>query len=408
MHPVLFTIPLPATKVPLYPGLVALALVGLVLFVYGQTAKRPGLPVFGAALLAVASYAAYLLREETLLLAPLPVPAWGTLVGLWLVATWYLTTKAARQLELDRTSVENAFVVSALAGLLGARGLFLVVTLGSPAASDPLALRQGGLLGFGAVLGAIASATLFLRGKSLSVWQWLDLSAPSLCLGVILIRLGCYLQGCDFGTPLPASAPDWLAELGRFPRWADPDHEPVSGALAWLQQVELGSLGAEQAWALPVHPVQLYELGLGGLLLGLALYLAPRRSFHGQTGLAVLFAYAYGRFVLEALRGDALRGEFGPLLQARVSLSVGLLLLATAYAYGPALAIKRARLRYLSIAATTLPALAGLALTWGSQTPARQLSASAWLALLTAAGTSYVWSTREQLAPRQPPAPRVP
>ena len=81
---------------------------------------------------------------------------------------------------------------------------------------------------------------------------------PALALGTVLTRIGCYLYGCDFGTPLGACAPGWLKALGTFPRWHHDDLH-VYGSPAWLHHVDRYGLARDSSASLPVHPTQLYE-----------------------------------------------------------------------------------------------------------------------------------------------------
>jgi prolipoprotein diacylglyceryltransferase len=288
----------------------------------------------------------------------------------------------------------NCVIVSALGALLLSRLAFVVATLHEQPKLDWLALKQGGLLGIAAVAGASLGAALYLRKHELSIWKWLDVAAPALALGVVLIRSGCYLHGCDHGLRLSADAPEWLAELGTFPRWGDPDQAPVGGALAWVQQVTSGTISPEQLHAQPVHPTQLYEAVTGLVFLGLCWYGIPRRRFDGQLGLSLLLVYALSRFLLDTLRADVPRGLLGPHLELRVYLPLGLALFAIAFAYGPALSIASARQRNLLMLLSLLPALFALWFSWWHTGPASQLSISQWLALLTAGAAAHAWSAR--------------
>ncbi len=397
MHPILFTIRLPDADLRVFPGLCALAVLGLCLAGYTYWRRIPGLTAFGFALAATAAVAAYRFRDASLTLDSFAVPAWGTLLGCWLIGAWHFARATAQRLALDRETMGNCFVVSALSGLVAARAVYVLGTLAAGPDLDPLALRQGGLSGIGAVWGASLGAALFLRQRALSFWNWLDVSAPCLALGVTIVRAGCYLQGCDFGTRLSKNSPGWLAALGTFPRWGDPDQNPVFGAPAWIQQLESGEISALALHAWPVHPTELYEAVLGLVLAVVCLFGFERRRFHGQLGLGVLFVYALMRFVTETLRGDLTRGAFGPYLESRVALPVGLALFALAYSYGPAHSVVSGRQRYALIAASLAPAAVALGLTWHDHAPPAQLSVTQWMSLATALLTGYFWPLR---APR--------
>ena len=406
LHPILFTLPLPTWEFPLLPALLALAALGLVVAGYAEWHKARALTIFGAALAGTASFASFSLGQERVRLSDVQVPTWGVLVALWFVLAWWLCAENAERAGLDRRWAGNCFVIAALGALLASRVTYVLVTAHEGPDLDMFALRQGGLLGAGALLGALVAAAWFLRHHQISFWHWLDTSATSLALGVVLIRVGCYMHGCDFGVPQGAGAPAWLEALGSFPRWGDPDAAPVFGAAAWVTQVEQGLLPPERAASLPVQPVQLYEATLGlGLLLG-AWYLTPRRRFHGQVGLTLLFAYAVMRFVLEALRGDLARGFFGPHLEPRFYLPIALLLFSAAFAYGPGLSFRRTRVRVISIGLSTLPAALLAWIAWNSREPV-QLSATQWACLPLAFAVAHAWVRQTSALPRTRPGPNV-
>lgn len=390
MYPILFTLPLPTLEFPLLPALLLLVLVGLGVAAYAEWHKTRAITVFGAALAGTASYASFSLATERVTLSAVQVPAWGGLLALWLVLAWRLCSSSATRAGLPRRWVGDCFVISMLTALVAARVAYVVASGPRAPELEMFALRQGGLSGMAALIGALCAAAWFAKHHEVSFWRWLDTSAASLALGVSMIRLGCYLEGCDFGIPQRARAAAWLQALGSFPRWGDPDAAPVFGAAAWVTQVKHGQLAPEHTLSLPVEPVQLYEALAGSLLLGLCWYLEPRRRFHGQVGLTLVFGYAVVRFVLEALRGDLDRGVFGPHLEPSIYLPLGLLLFSTAFTYGPGMSFRQNRVRVFSILLSTLPAALAAVFARGWSEPV-QLSLTQWLCLPLAFAAAHVW-----------------
>ena len=63
----------------------------------------------------------------------------------------------------------------------------------------------------------------------------------------------------------------------------------------------------------PLLPVQLWEAGAEGVIFLFLLWYSRRVSRPAVLLRAYVFAYAPVRFVLEFLRGDAARGNLGPL-----------------------------------------------------------------------------------------------
>lgn len=243
---------------------------------------------------------------------PLHVEPFGLFLALGLALGVGLSAELGTRLGLDRRLGAEGLFGALLGALLGARALYL---LGARAPASPalwFALAEGGLSGYGALFGAYCGGLLAfhayrIRHPELALAggtrPWFDLAALGTLLAIAIARLGCYVQGCDYGRPLSARAPAWLARLGAFPRPKGDASSPV-----WIEQVLRGELGRDSAFTLPVHPTELYE-ALGALLL-LALLLWRRRvqRRHGELFLFATVGYALLRFLTETVRGDADRG----------------------------------------------------------------------------------------------------
>jgi phosphatidylglycerol:prolipoprotein diacylglycerol transferase len=237
----------------------------------------------------------------------LPVYSFGALLGLTLALGWGVVSRSGQRAGYDKDVLANAFLIGAVGALLGARLLYVATNLEAfGGVGDWLAVQQGGMAAYGAVLGGFASSAVYLRLKRASVLGFADLCAPVLALAVLLTRVGCYLDGSDFGALLGDGAPAWLAALGTFPHW--PEATGLRGSPAYLWHVEQTLREAEALSSLPVHPTQLYEAVLGAGLLALAEWKGARRRFSGQVFLTVLLTYGTVRFFIDNLRDDPERG----------------------------------------------------------------------------------------------------
>jgi phosphatidylglycerol:prolipoprotein diacylglycerol transferase len=243
---------------------------------------------------------------------PQPIYAYGVLLGLSLIIGYQIAVRvAARADELSEDVAGSAYLAAALCGIAGARLLYVVenrATFADTPMSGWFDVTSGGVSAYGGFLGGLLGAAGYLAYKRASLAAFADAAAPALALGTVLTRIGCYLYGCDFGTPLSEQAPGFLRALGTFPRWQLDDLQ-IYGSPAFLHHVDRYGLSAEAAASLPVHPTQLYEALVGVLLLGLSIAVLRRRKFRGQVILAVALVYAVLRFVLEYLRDDPERGE---------------------------------------------------------------------------------------------------
>ncbi|HKO53330.1 MAG TPA: prolipoprotein diacylglyceryl transferase family protein [Polyangiaceae bacterium] len=409
MHPVLFKIPLPAWSLPLGPTLFALAGLGFLLAVLAQRRRALDLLVIGLLALGSGLIGGFLFRGQRITLESLPIYSYGAMLCASIVAGWFLTLRLGERDGLARELLANCYFVTAIAALVGARILYVLTNLHEfRDLWDVLAVRRGGLVAYGGFLGGFLGSWWYLWKRGVALLPWADVAVPSLASGLLLTRIGCYLFGCDFGKPLSAAAPGWLKHLGTFPRWPS-DVLDGAGSSAWLQHVDQRGLSVSSRSSLPVHPTELYESLVGGLLLLLLWRLARARRFRGESFFAFTFGYGYLRFWLELWRDDNERGSLGPAVPEQLLVPALLLIFAAAFAYGPAQSIARLWLRRTAIALGVLLAAVGY---WTLRPPLHgasvvlSLSTSQWISLLTALAVAFAWRQKEAGPKPLEPQPR--
>jgi phosphatidylglycerol:prolipoprotein diacylglycerol transferase len=225
-------------------------------------------------------------HPEAFKLGSLTIYWYGVMVALAFIAGMWTAVRRAPRDGLSPEKVADLAPWLIVAGLVGARVLFVISYWGEFFADKPwwevFMIRHGGLVFYGGFIGAAAAGVIYARWKKLPLITLGDTIAPSIALGHMFGRLGCFLNGCCHGA---ACNLPWAV---RFP----PDH--VTGGQ-------------------PVHPTQLYEAGLNLLLyLGLA-WLHPRKKFAGQVFGVYLLGYAVLRAFVELFRGDYGEHHLGPL-----------------------------------------------------------------------------------------------
>jgi phosphatidylglycerol:prolipoprotein diacylglycerol transferase len=218
-----------------------------------------------------------------------------------------------------------------LCALAGSRFLYLANHLDEANdLADWFRLSSGGIVAYGGFLGGALGAALVFGRSSIGFFNAADVMAPSVALGTALTRIGCLLNGCDFGTPTTVA---WGL---RFPQ----------GSPAWRQQLRDqltmdGSRITEASlWSLPVHPTQLYESAAAIVLFGCAIWVRKRARFPGQVFLFFFAAYGVVRSAIELVRGDPSRGL---LLGLPTSQTLGLASAGLAIAAWPWLARRATR-----------------------------------------------------------------
>jgi phosphatidylglycerol:prolipoprotein diacylglycerol transferase len=237
-------------------------------------------------------------QEMVPLLSPVPNAMLGLDPGLvWavaLVAALGYGLYGSRRSGLDPRSMYWTGICTMLGGLWGAHVLDLAAN-GSN--GDPLAWVRfwvGAKSYYGGLFGGVLAGVVFLRLRRLPVLAYADAVVPAVALGYGIGRVGCFLNGDDYGT------------LSSLP-WAVRYSPGTEAQVAHLTQ---GLIDSMEVLSLPIHPVQLYAS-----LLGFSMFaLLARWPVTRPGDRFYLFAVLYGaaRFAMEWLRGD-FKAALGPL-----------------------------------------------------------------------------------------------
>ena len=244
----------------------------------------------------------------------LPLYGYGLMLCLSVLIGRLLALRLAEQQGMDPKLMNRCCVWTVAGALVAARLLFVVTNLDQfDQAIDVFRWWKGGVVAYGGFLGGLAASAVFCRIHGINILAWADCAVPSLCVGLMITRIGCFLGGCDFGQPWDGP---WAV---RFP----------AGSPAFQQQTLQGLLPAGATQSLPVHPTQLYESLAGLALLVLVLVVRRRRTFSGQAFAAFFMGYAVLRYSIEIVRADLQRGTVGPFSTSQF-IAVATFLLAAA------------------------------------------------------------------------------
>ena len=243
------------------------------------------------------------------------VPNYLIMLGVAAVAGTVVAARRARRAGLEADVIYGAGLWSMPAALLGARLVHVMMApeeYGSVlAALDPI---RGDSLAYGGFLAGATATFAYFAWRRVPLWPYLDCAAVGAGIGTAVTRIGCFLDGCDFGCltdfPLAVSFPP--------------------GSPAYTAHAALGLLPPGAEGSLTVHPVQLYLVlkGLACAAIAAAWMRFPRAA-PGEAFAVFWMSYACIRFGVEFLRGDANRGFIGPLSTSQ-ALSIPVFLTASA------------------------------------------------------------------------------
>lgn len=202
--------------------------------------------------------------------------------------------------EFPERELTRIYLLCYVAGYFGARLLSIPIEQGDVRGVMPWVdalLQFGPMTFYGGALAAALAAGLYCLVRRLSLGDVFDLGLPAGLLGLALGRIGCFLNGDDYGKAVgdAASSPFWAVV---FPNLGD---------------------------GLARYPVQLMESGFAALLSALLVckFSAIRASLR-PGAVAILGALAYGniRFALEFLRDDFRGSVLAPWLSTSQFISL--------------------------------------------------------------------------------------
>jgi phosphatidylglycerol:prolipoprotein diacylglycerol transferase len=214
---------------------------------------------------------------ELLQLGPIHIRAYGAMLALAFLVGTFLALREARRLKLDEDRLVTVILVALVAGVLGARVLYVFEHIDQFQRewTGVLALWQGGLTLYGGIAAGTLAGLLAARRLGQPIWVVADALTPSLALGTMFGRVGCFLNGCCYGRPTGNS---WGVT---FPG------DSYAG-------LEFGNA--------PLHPSQLYA-AFAGLVLFLVFWgLRTRNTAPGIKFWSFLVSFAVVRVGIDFTR----------------------------------------------------------------------------------------------------------
>ncbi len=206
-------------------------------------------------------------------IGPLYIYSYGLMVAVAVGIATLLAYKHAPEFGLDKDKIIDLVIAILIGGIVGARALYVLLNI-RYYITNPLEIiniTKGGLVWYGAFFTGILVGIWFVKRYNINFWVGGDLFAPYIALAQGIGRIGCFLNGCCYGSPAPQGF--LLAVV--FP------DDPVFR-----------------------HPTQIYSVLALILLFVILRIWQKKRHFNGEIFLGYAVLYSLTRFGLEFIRGD--------------------------------------------------------------------------------------------------------
>lgn len=209
---------------------------------------------------------------ELLDLGPVTIHSFGVMMALAFVSGGLMTAWGLGKRGVDPELSYSLLMGAIIGGVVGAKVHYLLI---HPDQLRVAAFSGTGLVWYGGLIGGIMGVWVVAHFSSVRTALVADAVAPALALGYAVGRMGCFLNGDDYG---------------------------VSSSLPWAMSFPKGSPPTEVL----VHPTQIYE-SLGSLaILGIMLLvLAPRLLAAGSLFWSYLGLAGVERFLVEFVRTNS-------------------------------------------------------------------------------------------------------
>lgn len=209
---------------------------------------------------------------------------YGLIITLGIILAFTYCAYRAKQEGIIFDDLLDIALFTIIFAVIGARAYYVLTSLDKyDSFGEMIAIWNGGLAIYGAIIAGALTILVTCRIKKLSALKMLDATAPAVMIGQILGRWGNFFNGEAYGSVVPENSPLYFIRMGIFPN----DIEGVRG-MAY------------------VHPTFLYESlwNLVGFILIHFLY--KKKKFDGQVLLMYVTWYGFGRMFIEGLRTDSL------------------------------------------------------------------------------------------------------
>ncbi|MCL5104024.1 MAG: prolipoprotein diacylglyceryl transferase [Armatimonadetes bacterium] len=196
-----------------------------------------------------------------------PIRAYGLMMVVGFALGLWRASRVSKSRGIEPECVYDLGIITLLSGVLGARLVFILINPTTESFRDFFSVWNGGLSFHGGVFFAVLAALIYTKIVGLSFLKCADLLSPSLAISYAFTRIGCFLNGCCYGSPT---------------------------TLPWgVRFHEHGTLTP------PSHPTQIYAFIASLLIFAILTRLEKMKRAPGFIFVGYLGLYGVYRFLIE-------------------------------------------------------------------------------------------------------------
>ncbi|CAM3011003.1 prolipoprotein diacylglyceryl transferase [Paenibacillus sediminis] len=226
-----------------------------------------------------------LLNPIAFSIGPLQVHWYGLILGLGALAGLALAIREGSRFNIPQDFFIDLLLLGVPSAIIGARIYYVAFKWEDYKDHfiDAFKIWNGGIAIYGALIGAIICAVIYVRSKGYNFWRIADICAPGLIVGQMIGRWGNFVNQEAYGGPVSEL---FLRNQLHLPNFIV-DQMNVNGVFH--------------------HPTFLYE-SLWNFVGLIVLLILRRQKFlrAGELFFSYFIWYSIGRFYIEALRTDSL------------------------------------------------------------------------------------------------------
>ena len=195
--------------------------------------------------------------------------SYGAMMALAFLCAGFVAYWQFKKRDVKPDFIYGLLIACIIGGMVGAKIHYLIL---HPDAWPQNLLSGEGLVWFGGLFGAIVAVVIVALLSKQRLAAIMDAGGPAVAVGYAVGRIGCFLRGCDHGTPTD---------------------------LPWGVTFEQGI----PPTSVPVHPTQLYETAASLVIFALLVWvISPRFKREGSLIFAFAILHGIQRLLVEFIR----------------------------------------------------------------------------------------------------------